>query len=691
MNRPKGEGSRLASVALVAWAGAFLEWLDFYTYGILAKVVARVFFPSTDPIASLIASYGALAVGFLFRPLGAILFGKIGDQLGRKRAFVIAALLMLVGTVGVGLAPSYAQVGVLASILVFALRMVQGLALGGGYGAAITYLGEFAPEHRRGLITGVLFTTPAAGMGVAGSIQTFIGGWLGAEQFAAWGWRLNFIVAGALVFAVALILHLIYRETPIFDMLKRVRRVTSSPVREVFSKRYLPLVLMAWIGVVGAHGPVWYTNNYFNSQYLQIAGGLSTSEANKILSTAIYASLWTYPLFGWLSDKIGRKPVLLLGIYGNALWFPVAFKLYDKYLAVGDETGLWLTTLTMTLFNGVGYSGAMSALLLELFPARIRLSSVALSYNLGYGLTGGFTPLVVTSIYRVTGDLYQAVVLWSTLVPMIMGALYALRGPETLGTRIWAELSAGRFAKRPPLVVPPGVPLVEAAKRMIESGVRAAFVVGSGVGVLEERALVRAIARGAGLGSPVSEHAVRVECVREDEPVTKIFVVIEEKFLRHAPICDSSGELVGYVSARELVNEALALDSIAKKRASLRFRVRDVAARDLVYVRPGAPLREVARIMAENNVGFVPILSDGEIVGVLSEYDLLRAIALGADLGAPVEALARREGIITVNGDSTLREAAELMLKHNIRHLPVLDNGRVAAVVSIRDVIKAVG
>lgn len=312
--------------------------------------------------------------------------------------------LMLAGTLGIGLLPGYAEIGLLVSIGVFLLRTDQGLALGGGYGAAITYLGEFVPEHRRGFFTGFLFTTPAAGMAAVGALIWAFSTILGKDVYNTWGWRLYFIVTGLVVFVVVLLIHLFYKETPVFSMLKAVRRVTSAPIREVFSMRYLPLVLMAWIGVVGAHGPIWYTNQLFNTYYIgpNFLNYVDAATASALLSAATYATLWMYPLFGYISDKVGRKPILLLGIYGNALWIPVAFRLIDQVGPQKDLTACWLLFWSMALFNGICYSGAMSAFLLELFPARIRLSAVALAYNLGYGITGGLTPFVITWIYSMT-------------------------------------------------------------------------------------------------------------------------------------------------------------------------------------------------------------------------------------------------------------------------------------------------
>ena len=386
-------------VATVSWSGALLEWLDFYTYAILAKVLASIYFPSHDPIASLLAAFAALAIGFLFRPLGALMFGKIGDQYGRKIAFLTAITMMMLGTLGIAVLPGYASIGVLASIGIFLLRIIQGLALGGGYGAAITYLGEFTPDRVRGLVTGFLFTTPAFGMAIAGNLASLFQGYFGIELFKSYGWRWCFVVAGLIVFVVALIIHIFYKETPIFTTLKQIRRVTSAPIKELFTnKHYLWLFLLAWIGVIGAHGPIWYTNQLYVSYFMQ-DNGLPAGDAGKILAYATYVVLWTYLFFGWLSDKIGRKPVLIFGIYANALIFPLIFYVMKGYFNPPDYTALFLLTAVLTFMNGIGYSGAMSAMLLELFPSRIRTTAVGFTYNMGYGVFGGLTPFMLSLIH----------------------------------------------------------------------------------------------------------------------------------------------------------------------------------------------------------------------------------------------------------------------------------------------------
>jgi len=648
-------------------------------------------FPSADPIASLLASFAALAIGFLFRPLGAILFGKIGDQFGRKVAFITAMTLMLAGTLGIGLLPSYAEVGILASIGVFLLRIIQGLALGGGYGAAITYLGEFVPEHRRGLFTGFLFTTPAAGMATVGALIWLFSTLLGKEQFDAWGWRLNFIAAGLVVFVIVLIMHLFYKETPVFSMLKAVRRVTSAPIREVFSRKYIVLVLMAWIGVVGAHGPIWYTNQLFNTYYIgpDFQNYVDKATASALLATATYAALWMYPLFGYISDKIGRKPVLLFGIYGNALWFPVVFWLIDQVGPRGDLTTMWLLFWSMTLFNGIGYSGAMSAFLLELFPSRIRLSAVALAYNLGYGVTGGLTPFVITWIYSMTRNIYLSTLLYATVVPMIMALWYLLKGPETLGVKIWSEFAAEKFAKKT-VTLPATTPIREVASAIVNAGTKYAVLTGSVVGIFGTRSLVKALASGANLNEPAEKYAEKLPCIEADHPVTEVFVVLEKYNVRAVPIC-RGGQPVGIVEARELVNEASALRGLLKKKVALRFSVGDVAPKELIAATPEMRLKEAIEIMANNNIGFLPVIKNDKLIGVFSETDAMKLVAKGAfNFDTPLSAVMTTPPI-TVEKSATVKDAAELMVKHNIRHLPVVENGRVVGVISIKDILKAIG
>ncbi|MEM4631280.1 MAG: MFS transporter [Acidilobaceae archaeon] len=687
--------SQVLSVSTVSWVGALTEWLDFYAYAVLAgPIIGPKFFPKVDPIAQLLGAYGALAIGFLSRPLGALLFGKIGDQYGRRAAFVLALMTLFLSTVAMGLLPTYETIGVLAPILLIALRFLQGLGLGGGFGSALVYLGEFVPEHRRGFFTGFLFTTAPAGMGLAMGLYTFAK-WLAGDAFAEWGWRLVFFLAAFTDVIIAAIVLTVYKETPIFAALKAVRRVTSAPIREVFSRQYLPLIVLAWIGVVGAHGPIWYTNMLFARDYVLILSRelevKLAFDVSLYLMVATILCLWMYPLFGYISDKVGRKPILLLGIYVNALWFIIALKLLERSVIENNSTLAFLTMYSLALMNGIGYSGAMSAWLLEIFPARIRISSVALSYNLGYGVTGGLTPLIITSIYRYIGDLYIATLIYASLVPSLMALLFLFKGPETLGVRIWAELSSEKFAKKP-LIVPSDMPIRAVAKLMADSKSRVAVLVSSKMaGIVYTRSIVRALAKGVKPEEPILNASTRVECLDRDARVVDAFVIMQDYGVPAVPVCDKDGSVVGVIEERELLNEALMLKSALNKKISLNIKAIDAAPREPIYLNSGAKLKDLVNIIARENVGLVPIVDEEKrVLGVISESDVVRLLATNLDLETPVDSVMRRD-VIGVSRTATVRDAAEQMLKHNIRHVVILgEDKKLLGVLSVKDVLRAV-
>jgi len=692
MKEERTEFKQVLPVAIVSWSGALLEWLDFYTYAILAKVLAKVYFPSSDPLASLLAAFAALAIGFLFRPLGALMFGKIGDQFGRKVSFFTAITMMMVGTLGIAFLPGYAAWGVLASILLFVCRIVQGLALGGGFGAAITYLGEFTPDHRRGFITGFLFTTAALGMALAGNIVSILQGYFGKEAFEAYGWRWAFIIAGILVFVVATIIHLLYKETPVFTTLKQIRRVTSSPIKDLFTnKHYLWLFILAWIGVIGAHGPIWYTNQLYVSYYMQNFG-MSAGDASKILAYATYLAMWMYPFFGWVSDKVGRRPILLLGIYGNALIFPIVFYVMKNYLNPPDTSMLLFLTAILTYFNGIGYSGAMSAFLLELFPARIRTTAIGFTYNMGYGVTGGLTPFMITLLQKITGDVYIAIIIWSTCVPMLMGLLYVFKGWETKGERLWEELSAGKFAQKA-MLVSPKEPLGEVMKRMQIEAQRMAVVAENGKyrGMIEERLILKALANGKSISTPVKEVMAQVDAVLPSARIIDAMALLQDYGLKGIAVADEPGNVIGVIDPRYVFNEVALLTAGLKKGFTEKVRVEEFM-HSPITVNDKTKVADTLKTMVEKNIGFLPVISaeTGKLVGVISEKDLLAVLCCEPqNAEKPVSEFMIKD-VITVTPESTLKETLEKFIDHKIRHLPVVRDSRVVGVVSVKDVLKLV-
>ncbi len=692
MKEERTEFKQVLPVAIVSWSGALLEWVDFYIYAILAKVLAKIYFPSDDPLASLLAAFAALAIGFLFRPLGALMFGKIGDQFGRKVAFFTAITMMMVGTLGIAFLPGYAAWGVLASILLFVCRIIQGLALGGGFGAAITYLGEFTPDHRRGFITGFLFTTAALGMAIAGNIVSFLQGHFGKEVFEAYGWRWAFIIAGVLVFVVATIIHLLYKETPVFTTLKQIRRVTSSPIKDLFTnKHYLWLFILAWIGVIGAHGPIWYTNQLYVSYYMQNFG-MSAGDASKILAYATYLALWMYPFFGWVSDKVGRRPILLLGIYGNALIFPIVFYVMKGYLNPPDTSMLLFLTAILTYFNGIGYSGAMSAFLLELFPARIRTTAIGFTYNMGYGVTGGLTPFMITLLQKITGDVYIAIIIWSTCIPMLMGLLFVFKGWETRGERLWEELSAGKFAQKA-MLVSPNEPLGEVMKRMQIEGQRMAVVAENGKyrGMIEERIILKALANGKSISTPVKEVMAQVDAVLPSARIIDAMALLQDYGLKGIAVADEQGNVIGVIDPRYVFNEVAILTAGLKKGFTEKVRVEEFM-HSPITVTDKTKVADTLKTMVEKNIGFLPVISaeTGKLVGVISEKDLMAVLCCEPqNAEKPVSEFMIKD-VITVTPESTLKETLEKFIDHKIRHLPVVRDSRVVGVVSVKDVLKLV-
>src|SRR3989440_9555857 len=300
------------TVIVAASVGNVIEWYDFYIFGSLAAVLSVKFFEKSHPVAALLSTIALFTAGFLIRPLGAFLFGWLGDRVGRKYTFLITLTGMGVGTGAIGLIPTYESIGVAAAFLLFALRMIQGLCLGGEYGGAITYVAEHVSDERRGFYTGWLQTSPTLGIVVALAVVLATRGGFGEEVFNAWAWRVPFLVSFLLV-AIAIYIRLQLGETPIFQEIKAKGLRTRNPWKEAFLTANIKFVLIASIIVIG-QGVVWYSGQFWALYFLQQVSKVDLFTSSYIVMAALLIATPTLSFWGWASDHIGRKPVILGGM-----------------------------------------------------------------------------------------------------------------------------------------------------------------------------------------------------------------------------------------------------------------------------------------------------------------------------------------------------------------------------------------
>src|SRR5881396_2638500 len=299
-------------VIVAAAVGNVIEWYDFYIFGSLAAVLSVKFFEQSHPVAALLSTIALFTAGFLIRPLGAFLFGWMGDRIGRKYTFLVTLSGMGLGTGVIGLIPSYQSIGLSAAILLFALRMIQGLCLGGEYGGAITYVAEHVSDERRGYYTGWLQTSPTLGIVVSLAVIIATRTYFGNDAFNAWAWRVPFLVSFLLV-AVAIYIRLQLQETPIFQEIKAKGQMTKNPWKEAFLSSNIKFVLIASLVVIG-EGVVWYSGQFWALYYLQQVSKVDVVTSSYIVGAALLLATPSLIFFGWLSDIIGSKPVILGGM-----------------------------------------------------------------------------------------------------------------------------------------------------------------------------------------------------------------------------------------------------------------------------------------------------------------------------------------------------------------------------------------
>jgi MFS family permease len=313
-------------VILASSLGTIFEWYDFYLYGSLAAIIARQFFTNLDPTSAFIFALLAFAAGFVVRPFGALVFGRLGDRVGRKHTFLITIVIMGVSTFLVGVLPGYATLGVVAPVGLIALRLLQGLALGGEYGGAATYVAEHAPSNRRGEFTSWIQTTATLGLFL--SLMVILGTRtaLGEEAFAAWGWRIPFLVSFMLL-AISVWIRMSMAESPIFQKMKDEGQTSKAPLKEAFGQwQNLKLVILALLGLTAGQAVVWYTGQFYSLFFLTQTLKVDGATANLLVGVALLIGTPFFLFFGWLSDRIGRKPIILAGCLIAALTYLPLFK-----------------------------------------------------------------------------------------------------------------------------------------------------------------------------------------------------------------------------------------------------------------------------------------------------------------------------------------------------------------------------
>jgi MFS family permease len=464
--------------------GTMIEWYDFYIFGSLATVIAPLFYPQGNNTLALIAYLSTFAVGFVVRPFGALFFGRIGDLVGRKYAFLVTLLIMGGATALIGFLPTYATIGVAAPIILLLIRILQGLALGGEYGGAAVYVAEHVPDKRRGFYTSFIQITATLGLFVSLAVILIIQNTMSKSAFASWGWRLPFIVSIFLV-AISLYVRLRMKESPIFRHLKSTGMTSTQPLKEAFAKaENLKRVLISLFGATAGQGVVWYTGQFYALFYLQTILKVNTTSANYIVATALLMGMPFFVFFGALSDRIGRKKIMMIGCLLAALSYLPIYKAMQAVSGSNVVTAISqknpvtgaISLTPQTSVNGVlqpakevltyaGFGnlmtspvawklillifiqvifvtmvyGPIAAYLVEAFPAKIRYTSLSLPYHIGNGVFGGLLPLIGLSVIAQTGNIYAGV-----YYPIVVAGITVVVGSlllrETRHVLIWDEV-----------------------------------------------------------------------------------------------------------------------------------------------------------------------------------------------------------------------------------------------------------
>jgi MFS family permease len=512
MNQPTNEMRGISKIIAASSVGTLIEWYDFYIFGSLATVLATQFFPKTNPTAALLSTLATFAAGFIVRPFGALVFGRLGDLIGRKYTFLLTLIIMGGSTFAIGLVPGYDSIGYAAPIIILLLRLLQGLALGGEYGGAATYVAEHAPPNRRGFFTSWIQTTATLGLFLSLGIILITRHNLDADltksisKFNSWGWRIPFLVSIILV-GVSIYIRLKMKESPLYAQLKAEGKTSVNPLKESFAHRSnLKMVLLALFGATMGQGVVWYTGQFYAQSFIENVCKVDFDQSRTILLWAILFATPFFVVFGKLSDRVGRKWIMMVGMFLAIVSYR---PLFGKILSLSDVknkteltdrkqittkidrvantenslsttatkyfyndgmvlteiktdtllsapmnsitkpqvkvtkllggTDYWITiglVFIMILYVTMVY-GPIAAFLVEMFPTKIRYTSMSLPYHIGNGIFGGLTPFIATLLTTI----YTADKLVGLFYPMIVAGVCLLIGLLYLRNKIDPDIN----------------------------------------------------------------------------------------------------------------------------------------------------------------------------------------------------------------------------------------------------------
>ena len=416
-------------VILASALGTMIEWYDFYIFGSLAAVISTKFFPSGNETAALLSTLATFGAGFAARPFGALVFGRIGDLVGRKYAFLVTLLIMGGATTLIGLLPTFEAIGIIAPILLVFIRILQGLALGGEYGGAAVYVAEHVPDNRRGFYTSFIQITATLGLFVSLAVILLVRGMLPAAAFNEWGWRVPFLLSIFLV-GISVYIRSKMKESPLFTKLKSEGKTSTSPIKDSFGKaRNWRTFFIVLLGAAAGQAVVWYTGQFYVTGWMKSAAKINATTADTIVAVALLLGMPFFVVFGALSDRIGRKRIMMAGnLLAAICFYPIfqgikaaagaitpevkdaAGKVVTPAVAANpDVVTITLLIFLMLIFVTMVY-GPIAAFLVESFPAKIRYTSVSLPYHFGNGYFGGWLPFIATALVASTGNIYAG--LW---------------------------------------------------------------------------------------------------------------------------------------------------------------------------------------------------------------------------------------------------------------------------------------